>query len=172
MEGQPSHFRPDRSVSQWIDPDAKGAELVGTDSKKLYYVQLADVALQGVQENHSTGRKQELHQRRIVWNRVLKSQNLPLCYEHHVEMRVRHIHPGAGKATVCPERNCPVSYNSRQGYSIIIGRRETEGNMIPRVSCPRDGRLMYLSQVKPEKRSFRLWRCPQCGESYTNWDLL
>jgi len=27
---------------------------------------------------------------------------------------------------------------------------------------------MYLAEISPEKMSFRLWRCPQCGARRTN----
>jgi hypothetical protein len=27
---------------------------------------------------------------------------------------------------------------------------------------------MYLADVKPEKKDFRFWRCPQCGGTRTN----
>jgi len=40
--------------------------------------------------------------------------------------------------------------------------------MTPRVACPRDGQPMYLAETNPEKKAFRLWRCPQCHSSRTN----
>jgi len=31
---------------------------------------------------------------------------------------------------------------------------------------------MYLSEIHPEKREFRLWTCPHCGAKRTNEDGL
>jgi transposase-like protein len=174
MESQPAISSLDMHASRSV---AQNLELGVPDSQGSYYVHLADLALQSIREGWSTARKQKVRPRHKVWNRVHKSQNLPLCYEHHVDMHVSQIRPSVGIRTkipryVCPKRGCSVTYNPRQGYSVIIRKREyIAGDMIPRVSCPREGRLMYLAQVKLEKRNFRLWRCPQCGRSYTNWEL-
>src|SRR5205807_10110001 len=75
----------------------------------------------------------------MVQSRLHKSENLPLCHEDHVEMHV----PQAGTWTevpryVCPKGGCSVSYNFRQGYSMLIRRRQyTRRNMPPRIRCPR-----------------------------------
>jgi hypothetical protein len=31
---------------------------------------------------------------------------------------------------------------------------------------------MYLAGINPEKKSFRLWECPQCGGKRTNEESL
>ena len=69
-------------------------------------------------------------------------------------------------------RGCYVKYDSQKGYSETPQRGQySEGNVIPHVSCRRDGRSMYPSQVKPEKKSYRLWKCPRCGGGYEHWEL-
>ena len=171
MEKQPSYFQPDKGVSRFVDPFVP-------DGKESHYLQLADAALQNPKENHPVGRKHELPQGRRVWNGVQKNNDVrPLCYEHHVEMGFSSVPRGAGKVTqmpcyVCPKPDCFVGYSSRQGYFTIIRRTEyTQRNMTPCVSCSSDGRLMYLAQVRPEKRSFRLWRCPECSEVRTTGEF-
>jgi hypothetical protein len=135
------------------------------------YLELADQAFQVANESDSTRQKHEVHQKR----RVLRKQGLhPLCYEHHAEMRPGPFDSRVRKAKsvdyyACTRRGCLVGYGYRRGYFLIIranksGRRE----IIPHVSCPDDGRVMYLARVKPKRRSFRLWRCPQCEERRTN----
>lgn len=47
----------------------------------------------------------------------------------------------------------------------------TEPDIRPRVSCPNDGHLMYLAEVRPERKSFRLWKCPECNTIRTNEEL-
>ena len=76
------------------------------DSQGSYYVHLADLALQSIREGRSTPRKQKVRRRHKVWNRVHKSQNLPLCYEHHVDMHVSQIRPSAGIRTKIPHYVC------------------------------------------------------------------
>lgn len=176
MENQPSYSQPEIGVSQLVDRIAQEPELLVPDSKDSYYLQLADLALQVIEENHTTRRRYEVGQRTRVWNGVEKREDLPLCYEHHIQMDVSHIPRSAGKLTevpryVCPRPGCSVGYTSRRGYFAFIRRREDGQNAIPCVKCPSDGRLMYLFQVRPKERSFRLWRCPQCRGSYTNWEL-
>ncbi len=98
-----------------------------------------------------------------------------LCHEHHVKMSLRQIPlKREGEETqifafVCPEPDCPVHYSSSSGYFLLSedeGSHELE--MVPRVRCPQDGVCMYLAGINPEKRSFRLWECPQCGGKRTN----
>jgi hypothetical protein len=89
----------------------------------------------------------------------------PLCYEHHVSMNPvkilikgdRHLTPALAYA--CPEPGCLIHYNSPAGYFIAP---------MPDVTCPHHRVLMYLAEVKPQNRSFRLWRCPQCDATHTN----
>jgi hypothetical protein len=74
---------------------------------------------------------------------------------------------------LCPEPGCSVGYNRREGYFMMIPQKEyTERDMIPYVSCRRDGGLMYLAETKPDNRSFRLWRCPRCKMTRTNREVL
>jgi transposase-like protein len=70
---------------------------------------------------------------------------------------------------VCAEPGCLIRYNSSDGYFIATEDAKTiEQEMVPRVSCPNDEHPMYLAEVRPEKRSFRLWKCPKCNASRTN----
>ena len=107
----------------------------------------------------------------------------PLCYEHHLEMSLVQIllrllksdaYPAQTLAYACPEPDCLVHYNSPVGYFTTQDGRQLERESAPRVACPRHGLPMYLDEVKPGKKSFRLWRCPQfgCNASRTNEDLL
>jgi len=98
------------------------------------------------------------------------SANLqPLCYEHHVLMRPVRIlikgemYPAPTLAYTCPEPSCLIHYSSPSGYFMTP---------MPDVTCPRDSLPMYLAEVKPQNRSFRLWRCPQCDATHTNEESL
>jgi hypothetical protein len=72
----------------------------------------------------------------------------------------------------CQEPGCFVRYDSSQGYFINEQEADTtEPNIRPRVSCPHDGHLMYLAEVRPERKSFRLWKCPECNTVRTNEEL-
>jgi hypothetical protein len=105
----------------------------------------------------------------------------PLCFEHHIEMhhiemKVSQILANAPKPTqvpsyACAQPNCFIHYNIEQGYFSTQKREQIERDVTPRVSCPRDGRSMYLAEVKPDKRNFRLWRCPHCNLSQTNEEV-
>jgi uncharacterized C2H2 Zn-finger protein len=110
--------------------------------------------------------------------RLSKEYNA-LCYEHHVEMRLRMIvskRDGENTRTfayACAEPDCPVHYNISRGYFLLSqqgGATETE--LVPRVRCPQDGTPMYLAAIDLEKRDLRLWRCPQCDARRTNEDSL
>jgi hypothetical protein len=93
-----------------------------------------------------------------------------LCYQHHTEMLLRLASdPAEGLLYACREPGCLVCYDSSNGYFLDAKEPKTiEEETTPRVSCPNDGQLMYLAEVMPEKRSFRLWRCPECNTSRTN----
>ncbi len=100
-----------------------------------------------------------------------------LCYEHHTE-RLSRILLKIGKrsrqtaAYVCEEPGCFVRYNSSRGYFITNqDGSQLESEIMPRVSCPHDRQLMYLAEVRPEQRGYRLWRCPECNMSRTNEEL-
>ena len=108
-------------------------------------------------------------------NRVLQ----PLCYEHHLEMRLTQVPLQTGSAPAqtpvyaCPEPDCFVHYNSSRGYFMAADRRNGIGQgMMPEVRCLQDGNPMYLAEVRQAERSFRLWRCPRCNTSRRNNDEL
>jgi hypothetical protein len=71
---------------------------------------------------------------------------------------------------VCKEPGCLICYKSgSDGYFIDTEDAKTiQEELTPRVSCPNDDHLMYLAEVRPERRSFRLWKCPECNASRTN----
>jgi hypothetical protein len=72
----------------------------------------------------------------------------------------------------CREPGCFVRYDSSQGY--FINKQDTdttEADIKPRVSCPHDGHLMYLGEIRPARKSFRLWKCPECNTVRTNEEL-
>ena len=93
----------------------------------------------------------------------------PLCYEHHVLMSPVKIlikgdmYLAPALAYACPGPGCLVHYNSPTAYFITP---------MPDVTCPDHKLPMYLAEVKPESRSFRLWRCPQCDATRTNEENL
>jgi hypothetical protein len=98
-----------------------------------------------------------------------------LCYEHHIEMRFGQVVlQTTGKRTqilayTCPEPDCLVRYDVSRGYFVT----DQHGNgdkleMTPNVRCPYDGASMYLAEVLPEHKSFRLWKCPKCNINHTN----
>jgi hypothetical protein len=98
-----------------------------------------------------------------------------LCHEHHVEMRLNQSLLDSEKdstqtlAYACTESDCLVRYNIFRGY-FMLSRNGSGNHMdtVPEVRCPRDGAPMYLAETNPEKKAFRLWRCPQCHSSRTN----
>jgi hypothetical protein len=93
-----------------------------------------------------------------------------LCYQHHIEMLLE-IDGELLEAVLyaCREPGCLIRYDSSRGYFIDTkDARTIEQEMAPRVSCHRDGHPMYLAEVRPERRSFRLWKCPECNASRTN----
>jgi hypothetical protein len=96
-----------------------------------------------------------------------------LCYEHHKEMPLKHrSEPAETFLYVCLEPGCFIYYDSSQGYLIEPqdGDR-SEPEIKPSVHCPKDGRVMYLAEVRPERKSFRLWKCPECNAIRTNGEF-
>ena len=97
-----------------------------------------------------------------------------LCYEHHAEMRLnRSFLNSDGDATqtlayACAEPDCVVHYSTSRGYFILNQDGNNELDLVPRVRCLHDGTPMYLAEINPEKRGFRLWICPQCDGRCTN----
>ena len=97
-----------------------------------------------------------------------------LCHEHHIEMRLTDVliktegAPTHTSTYACPEPDCAVSYTPSKGYFLAAKHGQVEHDMTPRVTCRRDGQRMYLAEINPEKRAFRLWRCPLCDSIRTN----
>jgi hypothetical protein len=69
----------------------------------------------------------------------------------------------------CRDPGCSIRYRSSEGYFIAPQDADRgEPEIKPVVPCPNDGRFMYLAEVRPERKSFRLWKCPECNETRTN----
>jgi len=69
----------------------------------------------------------------------------------------------------CRQPGCLVRYDNSDGYFIDARDAKTiEQETTPRVTCPNDGHFMYLAEVMPQRRSFRLWKCPECNGTRTN----
>jgi hypothetical protein len=101
-----------------------------------------------------------------------------LCYEHHIEMKLVQVllklRSEAAETLVyaCPEPGCQVRYQNLRGYFVVVQEANTiERDMVPTVRCSQDGQLMYLAEVRPEKKSFRLWKCPKCNTSWSNQEF-
>jgi ribosomal protein L37AE/L43A len=70
---------------------------------------------------------------------------------------------------VCGKLDCLVGYDTSTGYFIdTADKKALEQEILPRVSCSSDERPMYLAKAQAERRSFRLWKCPECGATHTN----
>jgi hypothetical protein len=93
-----------------------------------------------------------------------------LCYQHHQEMPAKARSESTEPLVyVCQAPGCLIRYESSRGYFIdTADKKAVEQEILPRVSCPSDGRPMYLAKVQLEKRSFRLWKCAVCGATRTN----
>ena len=98
-----------------------------------------------------------------------------LCHEHHAEMRLNQSllnsegDPIQKLAYACTQPHCLVHYNIYRGYFMLSQNGNTnELDMVPNVRCPHDGTPMYLAEVDPDKKGFRLWICPQCDGRRTN----
>ena len=93
-----------------------------------------------------------------------------LCFQRHTEMLANLLSESAqGVLHACREPGCPARYDSSRGYFIDGNSVEnTEREITPRVTCSVDGQPMYLAEVMPERKSFRLWKCPECNETRTN----
>jgi hypothetical protein len=84
----------------------------------------------------------------------------------------RRSEPAETFLYACREPGCFIHYYSSQGYSIEPqdgdkGEPETK----PGVQCPKDGRVMYLAEVRRERKGFRLWKCPECDAIRTNGEF-
>jgi hypothetical protein len=93
-----------------------------------------------------------------------------LCYQHHTEMLLRLLsEPVEDLLYACREPGCLVRYKTSDGYFIDTKDAKTiEQEITPRVSCSNDGQLMYLAEVMAERKSFRLWKCPECNLARIN----
>lgn len=103
----------------------------------------------------------------------------PLCYEHHTEMSLVQMVPGNGNTPhqgleyACQVPNCFVRYTGAHGYFVVPRNGSgLQEEILPSVRCPHDGALMYLGEVRPEDRSFRLWRCPLCKAASASGQVL
>ena len=103
----------------------------------------------------------------------------PLCYEHHTEMRLvpvvsgNEANPTQEHRYACQESDCLVRFTSTEGY--LVASHETgqvEEEILPRLRCPHDEASMYLAEIRPQERSFRLWRCPLCKTTSTSGQIL
>ncbi len=96
-----------------------------------------------------------------------------LCYEHHTEMLLEcRSEPPDTFLYACREPGCFVHYYRSQGYFIEPQNGDrSELEIKPSVRCPKDGRLMYLAEVQRERKSFRLWKCPECSAIRTNGEI-
>lgn len=64
---------------------------------------------------------------------------------------------------VCQVHGCFVRYTSAHGHFVAPDNGSgLEEEILPRVRRPHDGAPMYLGEVRPRERNFRLWRCPRC----------
>jgi hypothetical protein len=98
-----------------------------------------------------------------------------LCYEHHVEMRLKQNVSNGEQNTrktimfACPEAGCLVHYSISGGY-FLPSQNGHRNNLevIPAVRCLDHGTPMYLAEIDLDKRDYRLWICPQCGGRRTH----
>jgi hypothetical protein len=93
-----------------------------------------------------------------------------LCYQHHSEMLPRPLSESAEALVyACQQAGCLIRYDGSHGYIIDTRDAQTvEEEKTPEVSCPNDGQHMYLAEVMPQRRSYRLWKCPECNATRTN----
>src|SRR5260370_27519802 len=93
-----------------------------------------------------------------------------LCFQHHTEMLANLLSESAqGVLYACREPGCPARYDSSRGYFIDGNSLENiEREITPRVTCSVDGQPLYLAEVMPEVKSFRLWKCPECNPTRTH----
>jgi hypothetical protein len=91
-----------------------------------------------------------------------------LCHEHLLEMN-RESDGTQAITHGCMEADCLVHYNTSRGYFMLNqSGNQDETDMVPKVRCFLDGAPMYLAEINPAKRDYRLWTCPQCGARRTN----
>jgi hypothetical protein len=93
-----------------------------------------------------------------------------LCYQHHQKMlpklRSESTEP---LLYICRKPDCLIHYDSSTGYFIATAdKKALEQEVLPRIRCSSDEHPMYLVKAQGERRSFRLWKCPECGATRTN----
>ena len=92
-----------------------------------------------------------------------------LCYQHHREMSLEFHSGSEGALFRCQEPDCLIRYGTARGYFLDTRDKTTlEQEILPRVRCSLDKRLMYLAESQTRTRSYRLWKCPKCSASHTN----
>lgn len=105
----------------------------------------------------------------------MRNQLHVLCYEHHVEMKLSGVPKESGSKSAerlaysCQVAGCEVHYEGLRGYFLAEeSANADEQSLKPRVRCSKDEQFMYLAEVKPERTSYRLWKCPECDAARTN----
>jgi hypothetical protein len=84
----------------------------------------------------------------------------------------RRSEPAETFVYACREPACFIHYQRPQGYFIEPENGDrSEPEIKPGVHCPNDRHLMYLAEVRPERKSFRLWKCPECDAIRTNEEI-
>ena len=69
----------------------------------------------------------------------------------------------------CQEPGCPIRYNTSGGYFLDTqDKKALAEEILPRVFCSLDKSPMYLAETQTKSKSYRLWKCPECGASRTN----
>lgn len=93
-----------------------------------------------------------------------------LCYEHHSVMLPKFQSESAGTPLyACREPGCIIHYDNSRGYFVETQDAAIiESEIKPAIRCTKDGHLMYLAEVQPERKSFRVWKCPECNTVQTN----
>jgi hypothetical protein len=103
---------------------------------------------------------------RVLEDEKRKDLNV-LCHLHHEILKLAPVgfgdHSGTKVIYACPKPTCQVHYSSSQGYFLLSENGHgLVTDSVPHVRCEHDQIEMYLAEVIPEKRSFRLWKCPKC----------
>src|SRR5947208_15329041 len=72
----------------------------------------------------------------------------------------------------CPVADCSVYYTVSNGYFISANQEHADLDLMPRITCPRDGQPMYPAVSNREKKDVRLLRCPESNPNRTNEDIV
>ncbi|HYY72456.1 MAG TPA: hypothetical protein VE778_02575 [Candidatus Bathyarchaeia archaeon] len=92
-----------------------------------------------------------------------------LCYQHHREMGLEPGGKSEGASFRCEEPGCLIRFNASRGYFLGTQDKMTlQEEILPRVFCSSDKSPMYLAETETKSKSYRLWKCPECGTSRTN----